>query len=390
MENRKEQLRVLLSASNGGIDKLVRQTPSIIIRSDIEKNHGPKLKLLQERLGISKEAAGQLCLKTNRLLTNSLETSENKMDWLQTRLNLNKSQLKRIVEREPVVLTYSIEDNLEPTINNIQSSLELSDKEMTKIFVKSPDVFRFNMSAENIKQRLTLLQELLGLQEGDIKGVRKCVIIRPDILCWSEERMKELQQWIQQRFDLGDAKIAQMCRNMPQLLFSNITTLDDKADSIQAVLSLSDDELSDLVSKSPAILCCYSIEENIKPKLRYLRTRFELDDDALKNLVLNAPSLFGCSEGDIEEKLQFYSALVGEREAKRLVIKSSNLLRQSLEIRLKPRLEEVEKRGVKVKWNETLIQRLARRTKGQWDRYKMGEAKRGRRKEQSGYSRTLS
>ena len=390
MENRKEQLRVLLSASNGGIDKLVRQTPSIIIRSDIEKNHGPKLKLLQERLGISKEAAGQLCLKTNRLLTNSLETSENKMDWLQTRLNLNKSQLKRIVEREPVVLTYSIDDNLQPTINNIQSSLELSDKEMTKIFVKSPDVFRFNMSAVNIKQRLTLLQELLGLQEGDIKGVRKCVIIRPDILCWSEERMKELQQWIQQRFDLGDAKIAQMCRNMPQLLFSNITTLDDKADSIQAVLSLSDDELSDLVSKSPAILCCYSIEENIKPKLRYLRTRFELDDDALKNLVLNAPSLFGCSEGDIEEKLQFYSALVGEREAKRLVIKSSNLLRQSLEIRLKPRLEEVEKRGVKVKWNETLIQRLARRTKGQWDRYKMGEAKRGRRKEQSGYSRALS
>ena len=390
MDNRKEQLRVLLSASEEEIDKVVRKNTSIIIRSDIEKNHGPKLKLLQERLGISKEAAGQLCLKTNRLLTNSLETSENKMDWLQTRLNLNKSQLKRIVEREPVVLTYSIEDNLEPTINNIQSSLELSDKEMTKIFVKSPDVFRFNMSAENIKQRLTLLQELLGLQEGDIKGVRKCVIIRPDILCWSEERMKELQQWIQQRFDLGDAKIAQMCRNMPQLLFSNITTLDDKADSIQAVLSLSDDELSDLVSKSPAILCCYSIEENIKPKLRYLRTRFELDDDALKNLVLNAPSLFGCSEGDIEEKLQFYSALVGEREAKRLVIKSSNLLRQSLEIRLKPRLEEVEKRGVKVKWNETLIQRLARRTKGQWDRYKMGEAKRGRRKEQSGYSRTLS
>ena len=27
LENRKEQLRVLLSASNGGIDKLVRQNP---------------------------------------------------------------------------------------------------------------------------------------------------------------------------------------------------------------------------------------------------------------------------------------------------------------------------------------------------------------------------
>jgi len=165
---------------------------------------------------------------------------------------------------------------------------------------------------------------------------------------------------------------------------------EEKADSIQADISLSDDELSALVSKFPAILCCYSIEENIKPKLRYLRTRFELDDDALKNLVLKAPQLFGLSEGDIEEKLQFYSNLVGEREAKRLVIKSNSLLIQSLKKRLKPRLEEVEKSGVKVRWNETLIQRLARRTKGQWDRYKMGEAKRGRRKEQSGYSRALS
>ena len=380
LENRKEQLRVLLSASKEEIDKLVHQNPSVVICRDIEKNHGPKLKLLQERLGISKRATGQLCIKRERLLGTSLATLKNRMDWLQARLNLNKSQLKRIFVRDPVVLTLSINDNLEPTIDNIQSILELNDEEMTKIFVKSPDVLRFNMSVENIKQRLSLLRELLDLPEGDVEGVRKCVIIRPDILFWPEESMKESQQWIQQRFGLSDAKIAQMCRQRSQLLYSNTTTLGDNTNSIQAVLSLSDDELSDLVSKYPAILCCYSIEENIKPKLRYLRTRFELDDDALKNLVLKAPQLFGYSETNIEEKLQFYSALAGEREAKRLVIKSSNLLTKSLEKRLKPRLEEVEKCGVKVRWDETLIQRLARRTPDQWERYKLGEAKWGARK----------
>ena len=131
------------------------------------------------------------------------------------------------------------------------------------------------------------------------------------------------------------------------------------------------------MSKFSAILCCYSIEDNVRPKLRYLRTRFELDDDALKHLVLKAPSLFSYSEGDIEEKLQFYSTLVGEREAKRLAIKSSNLLRQSVKIRLKPRLEEVEKSGVKVIWNETLLRRLAVRTPYQWEMYKLGDAPRG-------------
>jgi predicted transcriptional regulator len=121
-----------------------------------------------------------------------------------------------------------------------------------------------------------------------------------------------------------------------------------------------------------------STEENWRPKLQYLQTRFELDDNALKHLVLNAYSLVGLSEDTIEEKLQFYSNLIGEREAKRLVVKTYNLLKQSLKRRLNPRLAEVEKSGVKVRWNETLIKRLAIRSKEQWEKYKLDDAPRGR------------
>ena len=378
MEERKEQLRVLLSASKGEIDEFVCQNSRVLICSDIEKNHGPKVKLLQERLRISTKAAGRFFLiKAIRLLNSSLATMENRMDWLQARLNLSKSQLKKIIECDPNILAYSIEENLEPTIDNIQSSLELSDEELTKLVVRTPNVLTRNMSAENIKQRFSLLQEILGLPEDDIEGIQKTVKKTPDLLFWPEERMKEIQQWIQERFGLGDARIAQMCRNRPELLYANTSTLNKKAESIQAVLSLSDEELSNLVAKYPSILCC-NPEENLMPKLQYLRTRFELDDDALKHLVLNAYTLVGLAEDTIEEKLHFYSKLVGEREAKRLVVKSSNLLRQSLKKRLKPRLEEVEKSGTKVRWNETLIKRLAERSNALWERHKLGEVKRGR------------
>jgi hypothetical protein len=299
------------------------------------------------------------------------------MDWLQARLNLNTSQLRRIIERIPNFLALSIDDNLEPTINNIQSSLELSDEELTKMIVRQPDVFTYDMSAEIIKQRISLLQEILRLREDDIATLRRKCIDVPQLLFWPEEKMKGIQQWMQQRFDLGDAKIAQMCRNRPEVLYLNTTTLDDKTDLIQSDLSLSDDELSDLVSKFPSIFCM-STEENWRPKLQYLQTRFELDDNALKHLVLNAYSLVGLSEDTIEEKLQFYSNLIGEREAKRLVVKTYNLLKQSLKRRLNPRLAEVEKSGVKVRWNETLIKRLAIRSKEQWEKYKLDDAPRGR------------
>ena len=167
-----------------------------------------------------------------------------------------------------------------------------------------------------------------------------------------------------------------MCRTHCHLLLRNSTSLSKKADSIQAALSLSDEELSDLVAKYPSILSV-STEKNLRPKLQYLRTRFQLDDDSLKNLLLNQQPLLGLSEGNIEDKFQFYSNLIGEREAKRLVVKSSNLLTKSLEKRLKPRLEEVEKMGVKVRWSEILVRRLAIRTPDQWRRYKLGDAPRG-------------
>jgi len=377
LEERKEQLRVLLSASKKDIDKLVRNTQSVLTRLDIEEHHGKKLALLQERIGIEQKAAGRLCLNANRLLTFSFQTLETRIDWLQAKLKINKTQLRTIITRSPNVLTYSIEDNLEPTIDSIQSSLELRDKELTKMIVRNPDLLTYNMSAENIKQRFSFLREVLDLPEGDVASLRKYIMRVPDILVWHEDSMKESQQWVKQRFGLGDARVAQMCRNAPGLFYANTTTLSDKADSIQSELSLSEEELSNLVSKFSTIFY-YNIDKGFRPKLQYLRTRLELDEEALKNLGLKAPSLFSYSEGNIEEKLQFYSNLVGEREAKRMVVKSSNLLKQSLKKRLKPRLAEVQKSGVKIKWTETLIQRLATRTDDLWERYKLGDTKKGR------------
>ena len=106
----------------------------------------------------------------------------------------------------------------------------------------------------------------------------------------------------------------------------------------------------------------------------FYRLTFELDDEGLKDLVMKQPNLFKCSIKDIEGKLQFYSELVGKKKAKRLVIKSFNLLLVSLENRLKPRLSEVQSAGKKVVWTEKLIQRLARRSDDLWEKYGLEEA----------------
>ena len=121
MDERKEQLRELLCATKAEIEQLVAQSPRVLNYSDVVESHGPKVALLQERLEINQKAAGKLCLSANRLLRISLENLEAKIDWLQARLDLDKTQLRKIIERSPVTLTLSIEDNLQPSLENIHN-----------------------------------------------------------------------------------------------------------------------------------------------------------------------------------------------------------------------------------------------------------------------------
>uniref|UniRef100_A0A7S0ACF9 Uncharacterized protein n=1 Tax=Minutocellus polymorphus TaxID=265543 RepID=A0A7S0ACF9_9STRA len=225
IEQRTEQLRVLLSFSEDEIDELVLLNRYALYRRNMAETYTPKLVLLQDRLGIDKESAGRLCLRAPRLITVSLRTLETRLDWLQGEMNIDRTEMRRIIECSPLVLSASTD---------------------------------------------TL-----------------------DYLCRTFELNKE--------------------------------------------------GLAEIIMKQPAILAI-SVERSIKPKLH------------------------------------FYSRLVGEKEAKKIIIESTNLLMRSLDKRLLPRLAEVEKSGLEIKWNKTLIQRLARRSNRLWDEYKLGDAKKGRPK----------
>ena len=378
LEERKEQLRDLLRASAKEIDRLVAQNPSVLGGRDVVLAHRPKVALLQERLGISQKAAGELCLSANRLLSLSLETLESKIDWLQARLDLNKAQLQKIIERAPVILALSIENSLQPTLANIQSGLELSDEELTKLTVKTPDVLKnFSEEAEAIIPRIHLLQKILFLGEGDFATLRKKVIRRPELLFWPENRMLEVQKWMKDRFDFGDATIGKLCRNMPQLLTATIETLNERAKEIQEELSLDDKGLSKAISSVPNLLS-QSVEDNIRPKMIFFLCTFALDAEEMKSLMLRYPILLRYSIKDnLDPKVQFYSKLSGEAVAKEAILVNPNLLIASLKTKLEPRLKEIEARGDKVRWTKTQLIRLATRTPALWEAYGLGDAPRG-------------
>ena len=374
---RKEQLRILLSLTEAETDQLVRNNASILERRDIAKAYGPKLTLLQKRLGITKKAASKLCFSGSRLLNVSLGKLEKKIDWLQAKLNLSKSQLSNVITVVPHILAMSVEERLEPTVDCIQASLDLKDKELTKIVVASPGLLKHSFSIETIASKVSFLQEFLKIEEDDLATLRKVVSRHARVLDFSEERMLDVREWMKNRFALGDSKCAEMFRNCPQLLLAKIETLEERANGIQEELELNDEELTRMVSKYPSLLT-KSIEESIKPKVEYFRRTLALDSMEVKSLVVRYTVLLGASiEKNIEPKLEFYSELVGEVAAKETIRNHPTLLLESLKRRLVPRVEEVKKRGDKVRWTTALLIRLARRPDNVWEAYGLGEAPRG-------------
>lgn len=129
----------------------------------------------------------------------------------------------------------------------------------------------------------------------------------------------------------------------------------------------------------------YGLEKRLKPRLEEVLKsgqKVQWDKSLVSRLATRTNEqweeygLGDASEKTIDKRVAFYSRLLGEREAKRLIMQSPYfVINYSLERRLKPRLEEVQKSGQKVEWDKKLVIRLATRTDKQWEEYGLGNKK---------------
>ena len=258
----------------------------------------------------------------------------------------------------------------------IKEALCLDQKQIDKLVSTNPGALEYRVE-ENVMPKVEMLQERLGV---DQKTAGK-ILSLPFVFGISVSSSLQNIDWLQDRLYLDAKGIAKLISTNPTLLSIKKETLEKKIQFIRNCLDMTDDEVTELITKYSAILHL-SVEEKIPARMSYLQTRFELDDKSLKEILKKNPRLLNMSiETSIEPKLAFYSALIGEKKAKRLVMESTNLLVESLEKKLKPRLAEVQKLGMKVNWDETLIQRLARRPKERWERYKLEDVMTVRQRE---------
>ena len=113
-----------------------------------------------------------------------------KLDWLQTRLELDAAQLKLVVA-QPTLLGYGVDANMAPTLDWLQIRLDLDDAGLRKAVLVKPQLLNYSVE-DNMAPTLEWLQTRLDLDDA---GLRKVVL--GNLNCWATaSRTTWSRSWI--------------------------------------------------------------------------------------------------------------------------------------------------------------------------------------------------
>ncbi len=291
--------------------------------------------LLRTRLALSK---AELERVARHLLVGARETVEPKLDWLQTRLELDAAQLKRMVVTHPSLLTLGVEATRAPTVDWLQRRLGLDAAQLRKMVLRLPPLLGYSVEG-NMAPKLDWLQDRLKLDAAQLK---KVVVPFPALLGYRvEDNLAPKLDWLQTRLDLYDAQLRKMILTSQALLgYSVDDNMKPTLGWLRTRLDLSDAALKKMVLALPPLLGL-SVVDNVAPTLAWLQKRMHLGDAGLRKVVVAYPTLLGLRVERMEANCAWLESRLGLDEAQlaRVVAASPPLLYLSVDGNLAPKLD---------------------------------------------------
>ena len=180
-------------------------------------------------MGLTEKKLDKISLSTANILTAEIGVLEERVNWLTDNLNLNENDIVKIVQKQPYILSFRSDINLDPKLDYLQNRLHL-----------------------------------------DKKSLQKMIMSYPSVLCrGTEENIEPKLDWLQQRLDLDDASLSKMIQLMPSLLSLNVdTNIEPTINFYVGVLG--EGEALAFLQQDP-IMITYSLEKRLKPRIEQAR-----------------------------------------------------------------------------------------------------------------------
>ncbi|CAB9498167.1 mitochondrial transcription termination [Seminavis robusta] len=364
-DQRKKAIRLRLKMTKEEIDSLIQREPTRLLRL-AEENTAQTTDWIQEYLDINDKTLKKIVIACPSILGYRITTLEGKMKYYQETLGWSIKDLTKVMAMPTIpIMTYSIEENIEPKLQWFRNTFNATIDDISKVFMKNPVVL--HASQNDMGERLEFLQDQLALNSTEAKW--KLVCTSPGILVLTKDLLEKKILWFQSSsLGLTKSQAANVIRKQPKLL-----TMSIKSNLEPTVKWLNhrfgQTETKKLVTVQPSILG-FSIHSKLEPQADYIQGTFGLNETELSNMVYKYPAILGYKQTSMGEKIQFYTTCVGSRpETLEFISRNPRLLSASLDNRLIPRWEQVLEFALPERGFTVPISSLASLTNPKWEKY---------------------
>lgn len=240
------------------------------------------------------------------------------------------------------------------------SDLKLSKHEIVKLIMAHPQLLNYRTAT--LKQSIDFLQDELGLD------ILRMIHKRPMFLTYSvDEHLIPVVIFLRSMGSDGWNGWRRMIESYPQLLSHSVETkLKPKLAFLAASLKLTRrQDAVHIVSTFPPIFWLQA--DLLQDKMDFLQTALQLDDDELSFLITSFPQVLGLSiEQNLKPKLAFLLQHLTMEQLREFIAYQPSLLAYSLENRLRPRIDLMEKNGIAIGYSPRYLMSLTDAKFHQW------------------------
>ncbi|KAL9183832.1 hypothetical protein ACHAXT_004688 [Thalassiosira profunda] len=297
-----------LDLSKSELRELIMECPSILSYS--LSNLGKKIAFFRA-LGFSddedgKESLRELLLATPKLLLSAVDTGlEPRVKFLHHEIQFSLDELRVLYTKNPRLLLYSLDDNLrEKIVFFFILQLHMEPEQVQRVLLSYPQVMDYNLE-NHLKP---IAEYFLSDLEFSSSELGQIVLKFPRVFSYALFRIKHVTGFLRYELGLDGRQVKRVLFQAPQVLGLSEDSLKEKLDFLSDRLHLSADELGEVFSKMPTLICL-GLESNLRPKIEYLQQALKEQDDAddelLKGVILKQPTLLGYSlQGRIQPRME--------------------------------------------------------------------------------------
>ena len=234
-------------------DSSVMRTAS---RSDVRS----KLRFFSTHpsIGLSSSELNKLLLKHPELFSYNLKNMKDVIHFFQNDAQMSPEELQRVINKSPVVLSYSVEHNLKPTVLYFQG--------------------------DNIRFRLQEIRSMIG--------------VYPPFLYYSDKsQLEKVRQFLEDIFDDSN-DILRVSMSEPIVWGLPIDELKARVIYLVESMELDLEELQLILTSFPKLFTL-QVETNLKPTIEFFLNQTTKGD--LRDYVMECPSVLACS---LESRIQ--------------------------------------------------------------------------------------